>query len=427
MEPKYQHTVNGQSVYEEDLNMLGEAGALADDRVFAELCRLLPFNAPTVAKGVMRYGTGGIPSDGGAPYPGQNIVWPSTGGVIVKPFRAFVGPRAAPTAGTEKTAWRDIRSAILIGSAGAFDQAVTFAATGAGVYRLDLLYAAVTPDANGSSTTRKVKDPTTGQITTASIVVSKNTTVTLGVVTGTPGSTTPPNPPSDAAGTYYIPIAIVFITQNFGPAVPILARYIWEIAEPVTLCESTGASVRRVASGNYNITGAVQTRTPWAFTLRKPAHMPPTMTGEETIDFAIDLCTAAPSGMSHNTGDIVDNSRDWTRRLWETQVCGLSGASSPFYPWEHSAVPPLVPAAGLTEGVSKLSTVGQSMYTDLTAFTKSAVCQLTHSNMSEIAPGATVDIYVDQSTGALHVQYSGAPNVKLHFRARASAQYANAG
>ena len=49
MEDRYQHSENGRSVLQADLNAIGEASALADDRVFAELLRLLPFNGTVEA------------------------------------------------------------------------------------------------------------------------------------------------------------------------------------------------------------------------------------------------------------------------------------------------------------------------------------------------------------------------------------------
>src|ERR1019366_6509134 len=43
-EPQYQSTVNGQEVQQADLNLLGTTGGLSDDRVIAELTRLVVYD-----------------------------------------------------------------------------------------------------------------------------------------------------------------------------------------------------------------------------------------------------------------------------------------------------------------------------------------------------------------------------------------------
>jgi len=142
MEERYQHSVNGAAAYSADINLYADEAALADDRVFAELCRMLPYQG-AASRAVAPYRVNGTRTGEGATYPGQCIVQPGTGVVTVKPFRAFIGPRSAVALGTEKTAWRDIRSAICVGAAASLDTTVQIDATGGGIKRFDLVYAKV--------------------------------------------------------------------------------------------------------------------------------------------------------------------------------------------------------------------------------------------------------------------------------------------
>src|SRR5689334_8947870 len=109
MENRFQHSLNGQSVQQADLNLLGETSALADDRVFAELFRMQPYDGATVRKGVLPFGHSASANAG--------LVVPNgaTGSVLVNPLRAFVGSRTA-VATSAKANWRDIRSALAVGS-----------------------------------------------------------------------------------------------------------------------------------------------------------------------------------------------------------------------------------------------------------------------------------------------------------------------
>lgn len=421
METKYQHTVNGQAVYEEDLNLLGTNAALADDRVLAELVRMQPFGAD-VARGILPYRIDGFVS---APSlnKGQCTVEASTGGVIVHPFRAFIGTRTSAGVGTVKDNWRDIRSTIMVG-ASALDSAVSFDSTTT-EQRIDLVYAAVAVDANATAVDRKVKDPTTGQITTVSLVTQKNTNVTLGVVKGDNNSTTLKNALSDGAGTYNIPLAYVHIPTSFGDATPLNGIDVWEVARTVSLSESTGAAAIRIASGNWDPAGTVQSRTPFDFTGRQPASVPAVMNGGQDLIAAIDLFTGGTA--SHNSGDAIDSIHDWTKRLWRVDVAAIPGAGGPKFVWESGGgtVPSYMSFVGAASG-TMFSGFGQSLYADM-ATGKAYVAHMTSANFAALNAGSVVDLYVDMATGALKVEYSGAPNVKLFCWLRATAQFGNQG
>lgn len=420
MESKLQHTTNGQAIYQEDVNLLGEEAALADDRVFAELLRMLPF-VTTAARGVMPYRVNGAPL---APDPdGAPLVLAGVGKVTVRPFRAFIGSRVAVGTGLGKTNWRDIRSVISIG-ASALDQDVTFDATAGGVHRIDLVYAAVSVDVDDAGVTRKVKSPTTGQVTSATVVVTKSTTVALGVVKGADNSTTPPAIPADAAGTYYIPLAYVHIPASFGGSTSLTPESVWEVAPPITLAESTGAASIRVADGNYRVDGTVQAQTPFEFSGRKPASMPATMVGGEELIFAMDL-EAHPLD-SHVNGSVIDASRDWTNRLFSWQVAADATGNTPKFPWQGIGSVPQVPdkACTSTDAAKYKSGMGQSFITDLSAG-KCGVIHLAAADFACMNGGSLIDIYIDTSTGELKIDYSGAPGVKMFVWLRATAQFGN--
>lgn len=420
MESQYQHTTNGQAVYEADLNLLGENGALADDRVFAELLRMTPLGidgGASVTKGVMPFkvnvhlGLAALP---------QCLVQAGTGGVTVHPFRAFVGSRAVVASGA-KANWRDIRSAIMLGSTTALDTAVALDATAGGVQRIDMVYAAVTVDANDTGVVRKVKDPVTGQITTATVTATKSTTVTLGVVKGADNVTALPSIPSDAGGTYYIPLAYVHVPASFSGATAVAPENVWEVAPPVSLAESSGASSLRVANGNWDHNGTVQTRAPFVFAGRTPAAMPSVASGSTARLIAVDLHSATKS---HNSGDIVDFSVDWRCRVFKVYASGIASGSSPDFPWRTTGANH-VPS----HAASKAWDMGQSFTSDTTlpsGATGAAVCVFDNTSLPAIAGGASVALYVDAADGNLRVDYSGtAPACKLFFWVEASAQMGN--
>jgi len=361
MEQQYVHnlagTNNGQAVYSEDYSLIGGEAALADDRVLAELLRMLPFGA-TASRGVMPYRVNAYEAPATQ---GQAIVKAGTGKVTVSPFRAFIGSRTAAAAGG-KANWRDIRSAIMVGAT-TLNSDVTPDATIVGVQRIDLVYAAVSVDVNDSGVSRKIKSPTTGVISTSTVVVTKSTNIALGVVKGADNVATVPALQADGGGTYYIALAYVHVPASFGGATVLTNADVWEASPAITMAESTGAASVRPADGSFLATGAVETNTPFAFTGRKAGHLPSTMVGGEEILVALDL--VAPN-FSHVTGDVVDASRDWTKRLWTWQIAGIGSGSTPFFPWEAAAAVPLAPGSTCIAASGLLASgMGQSFVADV--------------------------------------------------------------
>ncbi len=138
-EPIYQHELDGQEVEQEDINLLGRTGGLADDRVLAELLRLAPFDGTNTAKAILPFALRA--ADSGTVVPNG-----ATGSVRILPFRAIIGSRTS-IATDPLAAWRDIRSSVYSQTtgSGALGAAAAFAPNTTTTPRWDLVYAAFTP------------------------------------------------------------------------------------------------------------------------------------------------------------------------------------------------------------------------------------------------------------------------------------------
>lgn len=339
MEKRYQHTVNGQSVIEADLNVLGETSALADDRVFAELFRMTPDDTPLtpglsgVARGILPFDFSRRESQS----LGDGVVCPAgaTGSVKVFPFRALIGSRTVVGTDALKN-WRDIRSTVSVGTT-TQEQTVAIAANASGSPRWDLVYAAVAVDASASSVTRKMKDPTTKVISSTSVVTTLQTTVSLAVVAGTPsGSPAWPAVPSDASGTYYIPLAYVRVPNGFGASSTVLKTDLAEVAPTIRLSTTTGGGSLEPANQHTagtkgtgdatTIVSASNIHTWGSSGTRSGRFIPSTVTGKRELIIAVD------SSITHGT--VVDD-RDWRGRV-SRFGCQITAGSYATEPWAVS-------------------------------------------------------------------------------------------
>ncbi|MDB4992597.1 MAG: hypothetical protein JWM74_29 [Myxococcaceae bacterium] len=324
MEKRYQHLTNGQSVLKDDLNVLGEASSLADDRVFAEMFRMQPYDGSTVRKGVLPYrhaasANAALVAANGA-----------SGSVLVNPFRAFVGTRTA-VATDAKLNLRDVRSALSVGST-TLAQTVAIGANASGNPRWDLVYAAVAVDANSASVSRKVKDPTTKAISAATLVTTLETTVTLGVVAGTAAASPVwPTIPADSGGTYYVPLAHVRVPTGFGASSTVLATDIAIVAPCLGMSDAVGGSVSPPTEAVALPTAKQQS---WGSTGTRPGRfMPSSMTGKKELLLYLDLYDASSTNWSHASGDTLD-SRDWRGRFAKW-TCAIDDAPSAT-PWRSA-------------------------------------------------------------------------------------------
>ncbi len=402
MENRYQHTLNGQSVLEEDLNLLGETSALADDRVFAELFRMTPYDGSTVRKGVL---PSGHDTSGRMPLVAGNG---ATGSVLVNPFRAFIGSRAAVATDAKKN-WRDVRSAISIGST-ALGQQVSFAANSSGNPRWDLVYASITVDGNAASVTRKKKDPTTKVISAASVVTQLATSAALAVQQGTAAaSPTWPAVPADSGGVYRIPIAYVQIPNGFGASSTVTNGQIAAVA-PVVRMNVAGFAGPEPANCHFTsgssclTTAKVQA---WGSSGTKPPiFLPSGMSGGQQLLIYLDLATGSET---HASGAIVDT-RDWRNRFvkWSL-VVAAPGATVPWLAASAGTIPagrdhPTSGSRTWTGGIDHTFVLAN-------AGANHSIFQISGTELATMDDAATLDINVTHNdNGALRVLYTGTPN-----------------
>ncbi len=313
----YQHQLDGQEVEQEDLNLIARTGGLADDRVLAELLRLTPGDGTNVAKAILPFAHQG--SNWGTVVPNG-----ATATARVLPFRAIIGSRAA-VATNPVDAWRDIRSAVYAATTGmnALGAAVAFAPNTTGAPRWDLVYLAFTPDANGPSRTRYVRDPGTSAVSSPTVVTTLLQQIAVLVAQGTPSATpVPPATPQDGGGTYYIPLAYMRIDGAFNATSTFLPADILSIAPIVSLSRASGGVTLQPANQQFAVGGSALTGdrvAAWATTKTRPSFfLPPDMIGGESRIIALDFSTGNPSHPM--VLGVVDDSRDWRNRLFRWTV-----------------------------------------------------------------------------------------------------------
>ena len=391
MEPQFKLTGNGVAVVAEDLNLLGEAAALADDRVFAELFRMPPMAGSVVSKAIVAATLGELVAPNGA-----------TGSVNVYPFRALVGSRTAEATNPTKSA-RDIRSAVVVGQGSTRAQALSLSANASGNPRWDLVYVRLTPDTTGTSVIRKKKDPTSKVISAVSEAVTAVTSWSLGVVTGTPNAApTTPALPADTSTDFYIPLAYVRVPTGFTAASTVAIDSI-AIVAPAIAVRAGGDAGTRPSTTN----GASASLATWGSSgTRNSLFLPTTMVGEESIIVAVNLVTGSES---HADGAVVDDSRDWRKRLcrWAAQVTD----STEDFAWATGGLCPssFDNSTRLNPSGLHVSGLGHTFQTGR------RVANLNGANLAVMPDTSYVGLEVDASTGALKVRYANAPNARVLF------------
>jgi hypothetical protein len=440
MEELFQFAQDGQEVQQDDLTLVAENAARADDRVFAELARLCPLapgGSDTPARGIMPFAISGV-RDPSSPLP-TALVSPNgaTGAVKVAPFRAFIGSRVVESSDARSN-WQDTRSTLSVakGSTSLY-LLQAFAANTSGQPRWDLLYALVTIDASAQTTNRYYKDTTDDSPTPVTVTVTVLTTVSIGVVQGTANaSPQPPSAPADTATTFAIPIALVLIPNGFGASSTIAQNQIATRAPLVGLNSAAsggGMSIEPMDSA-FDALLSNNTNTGWRHWgasggTRPPAYMPSTFRGGFMKQIAVDIGGQSYS-ITPSAGDVIDASRDWRRRtfMWLLQY----GNAGEYFPWEEAAAypasmffgRPLDPATGCWGA-------GQSFYDDTQSGYGPA-----HSTILEVIGGTTSPtnltspknfyLVVDQTNGNLVVEYNTAGCGIFHVLLIASGQFENA-
>lgn len=423
---KYVHTADGEEVCEEDINLVALEAAYAEDYVLAELLRLTPY-AGTVAKRIMPYETAaGVVA----------TVQPSglaDGKVVVFPFRAIVGTRDTVTNIGADANWKDIRSGIynVSDSGTAFGHSVSFSANSSGSPRWDLVQAAYTVDANGSSYSRYDKAAAGGSISTLT-TQNKIQSVTISVVAGTPAATpTQPAATADGAGIYYFPLAYVRIPNGFGASSTIDKRDVFEVA-PVA-----GKGGSATADGANTVAGVTNTTTNFKWTgaanQRPSIYLPPTMKPEPPLVFELDIGSTSANN-SHPITGIIDGSRDWRKRFFKVHIACVATGGAGFAQDRASGASAANRIPGATEGTDAYYWhFGQSFTADAAATCphavgagSSIVSHVTSTSLPPMRGGSLLVIYVDGTDGTLRLDYdTTGPQSKFFFWIEALTPMAN--
>lgn len=330
MEKQFKINTAGTEITISDLELIGTEAALADDKVFAALLKLVPYNGSTVYKGV-------LPKRDYT----QGLVKPGSGVVTVAPFRVFIGTRTAATT-SAKDNRDDIRSSLYVGSSATSGvTTLTITDNSSGNPRWDLVYAKVTVDNNDSSVTRYVKDTTSKVVTPTAVTVTKNLLIELFVQQGTPSATpVPPAAPSDSGSIYYLQLAYVVVPNGYAGA-GMAVKSVQDCYTPVLPdSQSIGLSARP-ASEFYNVGtngagGTILTAArlqDWCTTNTKPAYaLSPSMVGLEYRTLLIDLTSATSSNWNVATSaQLLDDTIDWRKRFFWWNMCMLTQGSRTAY------------------------------------------------------------------------------------------------
>jgi len=427
-EPQFFLANNGQQLQQGDVNDIGEIAGLMDDKVLGELFRLPNWDATgSVTKFILPDVKYDDPGDGNIKPHYSTTVYAdgnADGGIQLRPFRAIIGSRSNADFATDRS---DYRSSVFFAASPSPtpEKSVTFSANASGNPRWDLVYALVTPDTNSTNVTRKIKNPTTGVVTSASVSVFKITAVTTAIVVGTPSaSPSLPTLPADGGGTYYIPICYVRIPNGFGASSVVLASSILNTMPVLPMTRNTGVGSVQVASSQHKVDGGALTTArvqSWGSTGTRPNYyMPPDMIGEETIWIAIDCTNVSSANWSHQDDGIIDDSRDWRNRLFYW----IAGGGSSTFAWATLSTSGLAPQAVPAEYVATPSGMGQSVNADYNAGAGALVLDIGEFSFGW-GSSDRLRLWVDGIDGSLRMKVSGQlPNVVL-IRLTATSPYSN--
>jgi hypothetical protein len=407
MQPKYEQTDNGQEVGQTELNGGWRAAALADDFLLAELLRL-PWctGVGQVAKAVLPFGIACPPAPLGSynfsPDNHAQILLASgiPGYMIVTPFRAIIGSRTLVT--TNGLDGRmDIRSAIYAPETG-------FGLLPIPTENDDIeIYAVVSIDAATPVVTRYGRD-SGGVVGSQNVVVSRQTTITLGMVNG--------SMPADVAGVSYT-IHLGTIPGGYNGTDILTPDDFWEDAPIVPIHPAMGIKTARPAGYCFASTGTA-VRIPWTAGQPRPAiYLPPSMQGGASLWLPLKLY-GTPSVAD---GDVVDNSEDWRHRFFEWSCTGEDVPLATDTSVDNGAWDRRVPCAYTQSvsgmGQSMISSTGTGDFPD-----HRIVAHVDHTQITGMGNPSSVTIRCD-NTGRLVVDISGTPGVNLLFSIHASTAF----
>lgn len=425
METQYVHPENGAELRRQDVYSISENAALADDRTLWELLRTMP-GSTTPDKLIIPYANRQLDAPGAAT--SNAILWGNTADAIVHvmPFRAIVGSTTTLlTSPIEHV--RGMRSGYHVGTSSIYSH-LAISANASGNPRWDLVYATVTPDADGDTADILVKSPTTGVVAdNPGTVINTKTTVAVAVLAGTPGATPArPSLPSDGGGNYYIALAYVYVPDGFGAASTVLRQRIHEVAPCPTISPSVGAMNCAPADEQHKVGGTVDTQQngdePSGPNYYRPgAYLPSTMTGCERIFILLQL---GITPHSHVHESYIDRSRDWRYRYFSWKAVGAQGnTSTAGFASDRSASSSAVP--------SNLHAVEHGFGHSFTPGAIDAASQVVtlFDDTGKIldGTGSTIRIECDTSGALVLNIVDGTPNAQIMIWLDATAQYANFG
>lgn len=417
--------VDGQELAQADVNtILGPLG-LMDDRVFAEFLRMPPFDGTNVYKSIFPLGGQAVEGSLGGTAVNNAAVQSSgtaNGSIVVSTFRCVIGSRTA--LGTSVLAnYRDIRTGLFVGPTFSY----LLANNSSGFPRYDLVYATLTVDTATGSQTRRIKNPTTGVVTSGPETTFLANPVTVAVVTGT-GAATPliPALPADVGGAYNVALAAVLVPNGFTSGTQVVQQGIRDLVGDKNLTNGNGQTMIGMsptagvltgpvmASGNNDRAGTYASNFPWGTTpatSRSPVFLPPSMIGGVSCIACVDDTNASPS---HANGSIVDDTIDWRRRIFKivAQATGNQpGAIT--YKWSMDPTLGAAPNSGApylygngASGAGSLAQVvtqmGNSMSVDgFLASGGSSIYNSFTANYAAMAAASSIGLYVTAADGVL--------------------------
>lgn len=438
-EPIVYPSVAGQELQRADVDNVGAVAGLMDDRVLAEFLRLTPYDGSNVYRTVVPYDLVRPLGFSYGASPNVATVVPSgsaNGSIVINPFRVIVGSRNAANAAPSPTNpaanyqadslanWRDVRSAVFVGSSTALTQTIQLAANASLSPRWDLVYATVSVDANGPAVSRRIKNPSGGAVTVQSVPEYLQTTVSIGVVTGTVAGTIPALP-ADTATSFNVPLAAIRVPNPFTSTSTVSTRDVqaqmpnngWHSLRGTKMRPATGNNVRMTGSGwAWGASGGT----------RPGPYMPPDwVSGGGTILAAVDCSNATPANWSVLNGGIVDDSIDWRNRLF--RVTAMS--SSFLFAFDPQAVSEGTPNSAGASSLPSVQLTNGFVADGGLVSGNPTVFSATNAVLPNMAANSTLGLYVDVVGGTGKLLFYGStttvPATKVFFWIEYSGQQPN--
>lgn len=264
--------------------------------------------------------------------------------------------------------------------------------------------------------------------------------MTINVVVGTPApSPTFPALPADSGSTYNIALALVRVVNgvtNFTKQDIIDATIDRNTFQgPLVMGTSSGVVTCKPADSvsdpiqgsllGHNNTLGIGPRIPWPATGNRPGpYIPAGMVGSEELLVGLQLGNGLTK--SHNSGDAIDCSRDWRRRVFIIFAQFLQH-DTPLLAYDPSIGGGATgcPSSGATLafGVDTTMLMGNSMA--LGGLADYRIADFRPANLANLNGGSSIQLRVGSLPGFLYVDYSGNPDGQLFLWIKASAPYPN--